>query len=311
MGNIVYAAERITIDAEHLRAWSAVKTGAVISLVGRCPRCGHDAPNQVPLRAVALESSSLGERTLTASLACTCVQPHPQRPVEMQRGCGRTWSVMVTNGDDGTLRLSALTSPALVEAAEALRQAALWQLSDLRSAGEKWIAGITAFYGLLGFAGFTAARGTIVQLGTGWQIGVAVAALAAIGLAALAIYWAYRAAYGWPKVRYVRNDEELLSWYADQLAAPGRSAVMLCAGVRRAGASLGALVVLVGLLWFAPTQSPGVPMIRTTLRDGSVLCGTVLASAQSNALSMRQFSGSTVISIPFSQIDGLTSVSSC
>lgn len=167
------------------------------------------------------------------------------------------------------------------------------------------------FYGLLGFAGLAGARGTIVQLGTGWQVGVAVTALAAISLAALAIYWAYRAAYGWPKVRSVRDDEELLAWYADQLAAPARSAVMLRAGVRSAGASLGALVVLFGLLWFAPTQSPGVPMIRTTLRDGSVLCGTVQASAQNNAVSMRQFSRSTVISIPFSQINGLTSVSSC
>ncbi len=310
MGNIVYSAERVTIDAERLRAWSATKTGAVISLVGRCPRCGHDAPNQVPLRAVALESSSLGERTLTASLVCTCVQPHPQRPVEMQRGCGCMWSVVVTNEDDGALRLSAPNNPALVEAADALRQATLRQLSDLRSAGEKWIAGITALYGLLGFAGLTA-RGAIVQLGTGWQIGVAVAALAAISLAALAVYWAYRAAYGWPKVRSVRNDEELLAWYADQLAAPERSAAMLRAGVRSAGASLGALVVLVGLLWFAPTQSPSAPMIRTALKDGSVLCGTVLPSAQTNTLRLGQFSGSAVISIPISQIDGLTSVSRC
>lgn len=257
-GTLPFEAEHVTVSPAQLRSWSATAAGAEILFTGPCPRCDHEAPNQVPLHAVALEVADSVQRTLTAALACTCTQPHPGRPAGTPSGCGCTWTVVVTSRPDETLELSVPAagpqSPLLAEAAEAFRQATPRQLADLRSAGEKWIAGITALYGLLGFAGLTGARDAIVKLSTGWQVAVAVTLLVAVSLAALAIYWAYRAAYGWPKTRLVRDDEELLAWYAQQVGAPEQAAAFLRSAVGCAGASLGALVILTGLLWFAPSR---------------------------------------------------------
>jgi len=159
---------------------------------------------------------------------------------------------VVTSEDDGTLTLSAPTSNALVEAAEATPR-------DRRH---------HPLCGLFGFAGLTAARGTVIQLGAGWRAAVALALLAAICLAAWVIYWAYRAAYGWPKARSVHDDDGVLAWYAEQVAIPARSAVMLRAGVPSADASLAALVVLIGMLWLAPPRSSGALYRFRTRRSG-------------------------------------------
>ena len=309
---IRYAAERITIGAAHLQAWSASPTGATLNLTGPCPACGHDAPNNVPLQVTALEGmTAQAAHTLTAALRCTCDQPHPDRPADVPRGCGRSWTIVATSSADGRMSLSAPTDPALVTAAEALRDAAPRQLSDLRSAAEKWIAGITALYGLFGLAGVIISRDSVAKLTTGWQIAIAASAFLAVTLAAWAIYWIYRAAYGWPKVRSVRDDDELRAWYAAQLAAPATSATLLRAGVRAAAASLAALALAVGLLWFAPPAAPVTPLIQVTLDDGSQVCGTLLPAPAGPNARIRSHADGIVILIPLSQIAALTSVANC
>ena len=116
-------------------------------------------------------------------------------------------------------------------------------------------------------------------MNTGWQVGIALASLAAVGLAAWAIYRAYQEAYGWPKTRWIDNDADQVAWYRDQLSAPERAAHRLRMAVQAAGASLAALLVAVGLLWFAPAAEPVVPLVHLTERGGTVLCGNVLTSA--------------------------------
>ena len=309
---ITYVAERTTIDAVHLQAWSASPAGTTLNLTGPCPACGHDAPNSVPLKVTALEAmTTLASRTLTAALRCTCDQPHPDRPADIPRGCGRSWSIVATSAADGRVSLSAPADPTLVTAAEALRDAAPRQLGDLRSAAEKWIAGITALYGLFGLAGVVITRDSVAKLTTGWQIAIATSALVAAALAAWSIYWIYRAAYGWPKVRSVRDDDELRAWYAAQLAAPATSAALLQAGVRAAGASLAALTLAVGLLWFAPVAAPVTPLIRATLENGSQVCGTLLPATAGPAARIRSSADGTVAVIPLGQIARLTSVAVC
>ena len=306
---IRYLTERITIDAVHLQAWSASSAGTTLNLTGPCPACGHDAPNNIPLEVTALEvMTAPASRTLTAALRCTCDQPHPDRPADVPRGCGRSWSIVASSSAGGRVSLSALVDPTLVTAAEALRDAAPRQLGDLRSAAEKWIAGITALYGLFGLAGVVITRDSVTKLTTGWQIAIAAAALVAVALAAWSIYWIYRAAYGWPKTRSVRDDDELRAWYAAQLAAPATSAALLRAGVRAAGVSLAALTVAVGLLWFAPAA---VPLIQATLENGSQVCGTLLPAPAGPAARIRSSADGTVAVIPLSQIAGLTSVTAC
>jgi hypothetical protein len=309
---IRYVTERITIDAAHLQAWSASTAGTTLNLTGPCPACGHDAPNSVPLEVTALEAmSARASRTLTAALRCSCDQPHPDRPTDVPGGCGRSWSIVATSAADGRVSLSAPADPALVTAAEALRDAAPRQLGDLRSAAEKWIAGITALYGLFGLAGVVITRDSVAKLTTGWQIAIAASALIAVALAAWSIYWIYRAAYGWPKVHSVRDDDELRAWYAAQLAAPATSAALLRAGVRAAGASLAALTFAVGLLWFAPEAVPVTPLIQVTLENGSQVCGTLLSAIPGSAARIRSSADGTVAIIPLSQIARLTSVTAC
>ena len=304
-------AERITIDPVHLQSWSASVAGTTLSLKGSCPVCGHDAPNAVPLQVTALEGMTApGPRTLTAALWCTCDQPHPDRPVDIPRGCGRSWSIVATSSGDGRMSLSTPADLTLVTAAEALRDATPRQLGDLRSAAEKWIAGITALYGLVGLAGTTITRNTVVRLTTGWKVAIAIPALTAVALAAWAIYWAYRAAYGWPKVRSVRDDDELRAWYAAQLAAPATSAALLRASVRTAGASLAALTLTAGLLWFAPAAAPATPLTQVTLQNGSQVCGALLPATAAQTR-IRRSSDSTVLLIPFSRIVEITAVMRC
>jgi hypothetical protein len=309
---IRYVAERVTISAALLGAWSASVAGTTLNLTGPCPACGDDAPNSVPLQVTALEAmTAQTSRTLTVALRCTCDRPHPDRPADVSRGCGRNWSILATSSAGGQVSLSAPVDPTLVTAAEALRDAAPRQLGDLRSAAEKWIAGITALYGLFGLSGVVITRDSVAKMSTAWQIAIAVSALAALALAAWSIYWIYRAAYGWPKVRSVRDDDELRTWYAAQLAAPAASAALLRTGVRTAGASLAALTLAVGLLWFAPMATSATPLIQATLENGSQVCGTLLPVTDGRVASIRSSADGTVVIIPLSQIAGLTSVASC
>jgi hypothetical protein len=181
----------------------------------------------------------------------------------------------------------------------------------LRSAAEKWIAGITALYGLLGFAGITTQRSTITQLGRGWQIGIAVASLAAVGLAAWAIYRAYQAAYGWPKTYWIDDDADLVAWYRKQLSAPQRAADHLRSAVQAAGASLAALLVSAGLLWFAPTAGPAAPLIHLTKQGGAVICGTVLTPATNQVVRLRQSSNRRIVVVPFTLIQKISGTQKC
>jgi len=254
-----------------------------------------------------------GPDQLTIDLQCTCQEPHPQRPDGAQ-GCGRSWAGVVTSAGGDALTLSPLPAtadPEAVAAAQALRQAAPQQLADLRSAAEKWIAGITALYGLLGFAGITTQRSTITQLGTGWQISIAVASAAAVGLAAWAIYRAYQAAYGWPKTRWIHDDADLLAWYRNQLSAPERAADHLRSAVQAAGVSLAALLVSAGLLWFAPNASPAASLIHLTKRGGVTLCGTALTPATGQAFRLRQSPNGKLVVVPLALIQRISGTQKC
>ena len=313
MESIPYTDERVVIDQACAARWSGTKAGARMSLSGPCPRCGHPAPNQASLQVTSLEALAPSPDCLTVDLQCTCQEPHPGRP-DGKDGCGRSWGGVVTSSGGDSLMLSPLPAaadPEAIAAAQALRQAAPQQLGDLRSAAEKWIAGITALYGLLGFAGVTTERSTIIQLSTGWQVGIALASLAAVGLAAWAIYRAYQAAYGWPKTRWIDNDADQIAWYRDQLSAPERAADRLRTAVQAAGASLAALLVAAGLLWFAPAAVPAVPLVHLTERGGAVLCGTVLTSATDQVVRLRQSSGGEVMVVPFTRIQKISGTQKC
>ena len=305
---IKYAAERVDADQAQLATWTGWVSGPEMHLVGPCPACGHDSPAVVAQQFTAMVATA-GPRVLTISLGCGCDQPHPGRP-DRVTGCGRHWSCTATTGAGNQVTLSPLADPALVAAADALRAAGATQLADLRSAAEKWIGGVTALFGLFGLAGVTVTRSTVAGLATGWQVVIAIVVAAAVALAGLSVFWTYRAAYGWPVTRVLADNDELRDWYAERAAAPRVQAGFLRDGVRAAGAALAALVVTLGLLWFAPQEQPAIPMVQVTLTDGSQVCGTLL-SATPGATLVRRVSDGTAVDITPHSIVALTVVASC
>ena len=65
------------------------------SIIGTCPRCGHQMTYPYPKRVVGRgnwrrSSSKSDERAL--AVLCTCTQEHPGRP-DHEHGCGAYWKV--------------------------------------------------------------------------------------------------------------------------------------------------------------------------------------------------------------------------
>ena len=308
---IKYAAERVTINEAQLASWRGWIGAGKLNLAGSCPVCLHDTKQGADqeLTALAARSQPAQPARLAVSVACACDQPHPGQPGN-GTGCGRHWSCTATTDAENKVVLSPLADPQLAAAADALRAAQATQLATLRSAAEKWIGGVTGLFGLFSLAGVITTRSTVASLATGWQVIIAIVAAAAVALAGLAIYRIYRAAYGWPVTRVIADNDELLNWYADREAAPRVQAGYLRDGVRAAGGALAALMLAVGLLWFAPLQQPTVPMVQVTVTNGSRVCGTLLPATPGATL-VRRASDGTAVDIAPRSIEALTVVAAC
>jgi hypothetical protein len=295
---ITYATERITVNSAQLVHWNGSASADAISLEGPCPECGDATANEIPRRISDLASRTDQQQPplLTIEIACACTGEHPGRPSGLTSGCGRSWLAMAAISSNGTVTLAPgpSTDPQVAAAAQALRAAGPKQLADIRAAAEKWIGGLTTLFGLFGLAGLVTSRSTLTSLATGWQAIIAIGVVVAAGLAGVAIYRIYRAAYGWPMTRPVSNDRELLAWYAAQEAAPRVQASCLRDGVRAAGGALVALIITAGLLLLAPPKTPTVPFVQITLTDGSQVCGTLLPATPGATLIRRAGDGNSV-----------------
>lgn len=312
---IKYAAERVTVNAGQLAAWQGSASADVLILAGPCPTCGASSSHTIARQISALESMAAKPvAALTADLKCACEETHPGRPDTESAGCGRSWYVSTTVAANGTITLASLPAvpgPALALARKTLDDAGPQQLIDLRGAAEKWIGGVTALFGLFGLVGVIFTRSTMAGLGTWWQVGVGIAATMSVGIAGRAVYWIYRAAYGWPVTRLVSTDDEVLAWYQGRQAAPRLQASYMRNGVRAAAWALAVLVVAVGLLWFAPQQPAAAPLVQATLHNGSRVCGTLLPASASGAPQIRRASDGTAVSVPLRSIVSLTAAGTC
>jgi hypothetical protein len=304
-----YLPERISVEVEQLTGWTVRSDGDDLRLNGPCPVCAQVFDIAVPLSTTALESVAK-PKSLTVSLPCCCTEEHAGRPEGVETGCGRKWSVQLTATGAG-YDLRPAVDPNLIEAADALRGATGDQLATLRAAAEKWIAGIAALYGIFGLAGVTLAKDSVAALSTVGRAGVAVAALAAVAAAATAIVAGYRAAYGWPVVHLVRDDDELRNWYAERRRAPAVAAARLRRAVRLGGASVAALTVAVGLIWFLPPRAPATTPVRITRTDESQLCGQILATSATSTVRMRRADDGSVEAVPVTDIRRMTPVKAC
>jgi hypothetical protein len=314
---INYAAERVTVATAQLAGWRGSATRAAMDLAGPCPACGHQTQSEIPRLVSALESFAPAPApppTLTAGLRCACRERHQGRPDAESAGCGRDWLVRTTIGADGTVAFAPVPGPPdprLEEARVALRAAAATQLTDVRAAAEKWIAGVTAVFSLFGLAGITFTRSAVAGLVTWGQACAGGTAAVAVAAAGWSVYWIYRAAYGWPVTSDVSSDEAVLRWYAARQAAPAAQAELLRNGVRAAGGALALLVVTTGLLWFAPQAAPPGPLVRATLSGGSQVCGTLLPSQAAGTTVVRRASDGTAVSVPARSLVSLAAAAAC
>ncbi|WP_433207219.1 hypothetical protein ACQP00_40950 [Dactylosporangium sp. CS-047395] len=311
MSNLSYSAERMAVRDEQLAGWTVREVDGDLRLSGPCPACRHESAGTVPLSVIAYESQ-IRPRSRTATLACHCGQRHKDRPEDADdtTGCGRSWAVRAELDGAGYV-LRAAADPDLVEAADALRRAATGELAALRTAGEKWIAGITAVYGLFGIAGAVGGRDAVAAL-PGWgRLLVGLAVLAAVAAAGSAILRAYRVAYGWPVAQPVRDDDELRDWYSRRRREPAEAAARLRRAVFSAVGSLGLLAVALGLLWFLPARAPATAPVQVNRVDGARLCGTLLPATAQEPVRLRRADDGSVVVVPPAQIASLSAVTKC
>jgi hypothetical protein len=319
-GSIAYAVELITVNPARLKDWRGSATDEALSLGGPCPECGHATSGAVPRQLSALEARIVpaGPERLTVRLDCACQEPHAGRPDNVTTGCGRTWlAATTTTGGTVALAPAPVPDPELAAAIQAVHDLAPAQLNDVRSAAGKWMGGVSALAGLFSLTGVAITRTTVAGLATSWQVLVALAALASVALAGWAIYLTYQAAYGWPTTADVSTDDKRLAWWKKQEEVPFAMAEKLRQGVLAAAGSLAAIVVTIGLLWFAP-QKPAGSLVQATLTDGTVACGTLLPTAGDHVpfsapagLVMQLASNGSVVLVPVKSLASVSPVSSC
>jgi len=324
--SISYALGPVSADAAQLGQWHGTATDENLLIGGPCPMCGHDAPQLVPLKVTALEAYAVqaGSRTLAVTLTCTCSAEHAGQPGTRNAGCGRSWQAVAiveaglvtlgpveAPGPAGITPAEAAREAAIALATRAVQEAATSQLATVADAAQKWIAGVTAIFGLFTLAGVTLTRTTVTALTTPWQVAVALLGLASVALAGCSVYLMYRAAYGWPVTVDVGNAGSLLAWYDDQQKQPARRAGRMRMGVHLAAGSLAAVLATAGVLWFGPQQQPASADTQATLTSGTIVCGTLLAHASDGVAVIRRASDGLAITIPLRTIEALTAVASC
>jgi hypothetical protein len=270
------------------------------------------------LSALVARVALAGPERLTVRLDCACQEPHSGRPDNVTAGCGRAWvAVTATTGGTVTLAPAPVPDPEQAAAVQAVHDLGPQQLADVRSAAGKWMGGVTALVSLFSLTGVAITRTTVAGLGSTWQVLVALAALAAVALAGWAIYLIYDAAYGWPTTADVSTDDKLLAWWRKQQEAPFATAGKLRQGVLAAAGSLAAIVVTLGLLWFAPQATAG-SLVQATLTNGTVACGTLLPTAGDRVpfsapagLVMQLASNGSVVLVPMKSLASVSPVKSC
>lgn len=292
--------EEVVLTEAELPTWKVEggMEGKGLVAHGKCPACGHDTDGRLDAEVVisVKAGESAGDSTsVTRMLHCVCRgHPHDGRPEKLTRGCGRRWALTAVRGHTGGWGPALPPSTKLVEAARSLDAASL-SLPAVRASAEKWLPGITALYALLGLAGVVTGRDAVKDLSTTGRLGVLAALAVGFTLAALAVWFGYGAAYGWPKVATLKHDEALLKWAQERETTGVRIAPALMArAVRCAVASAAALLVGVGISWLGPT--PSVAKVKVTYRDEGVtgraisVCGD-LRSPSGSALRVAERTG--------------------
>ena len=85
-----------------------------------------------------------------------------------------------------------------------------------------------------------------------------------------AIYWGYRAAFGWFTVQDVSDDAKLAAWVKERRTAIVQAPEHLRTALTAAASALALLLIAVGGLWFWPPVDPPAPVVEVGYLAGGV-----------------------------------------
>lgn len=258
---IKFANYKVAITRKDAAKWQVRRDAASDAVVasGPCPACDASLDVPIDLKIVVTRAVVPASARLTRTIHCTCDEDHPERPPETPAGCGRSWSLTITAS--GTQFSVEPGDVSLEAASQELSRAVTAEVSTVRTSAEKWIAGVTALLGLFGISGLAIGKDSVKDLGTGWKVFAAALAIAGVVAAVIAILSGYRAAYGWPEVIDVSDDEKLRTWFKDWTSRGKVAAERVRKSVVAAVIALTSLTAVAGVVWFAPAADPSAPKV--------------------------------------------------
>lgn len=292
---LAYAHERFEITDADVAGWTVSPKGETPkSASGVCPKCHHQCivpiRTRVAVGTVAAAATSLKPKQLDRQFICSCNMDH-NRPADVDAGCGRWWLVTLEQQDNGEYRVCAAKDDSMLDAAKELHRAQGAEDVQVRTRAEKWLAGITALFGLFGLTGIAVGKDAVSTLDTGGKIAVATAVGVSVALAATAVTFGYRAAYGWPTLVDVGDRDQLQQWKKDRDQQAQVATRQLKVAIEAALGALGALVIAVGFIWLWPAATPAQPTLQFKLNDSSQPCGTFISWSPQGQVKLRDQNG--------------------
>jgi hypothetical protein len=290
-----YRKQRVDVTARDLRDWTLDHDTKIAS--GPCPACGDNVqyeyqPDIVVSSGGFLVKPSSPDDGTPRTIPCNCGQVHVDSAKVEHQECGRSWVVRVM--PEGS-------HPALIPEQDPVAKALADQIAEydrkseltmVRAAADKWVAGVTALLGLLGLSGIAFGKDAFTDLTTTARIVLIVILVIAVVTAAWAVVSIYRAAYGWPRTLNASNLPSLKRVFKLLSGEPGDAAGSLRRGVHAALLALVLLCAGAGVVAFGGGPKP--QPVKATFADDSIVCGKLLDSAVAGTVRIRKTDGTVV-----------------
>jgi hypothetical protein len=292
----------------------AQPSGELIA-IGICGRCLHDTQCPIdlePVAVAAVSSKPVVSLDVTRMFRCRCTEPHAKRPPKVYTGCGAYWFARVTDGQRG---YTLSPAPAqFILGAIAVDEAREAEAGIVQQTAEKWLGAITALLALFSVGGAALTVTSVAALSTDWKLVVAMAALLAVFFGAVAIYYGYRAAYGWLTIAPTATEADAAA-LADRTRRIEERVTAFRQSTPAAGISLILAVVALMAIWFAPAANPPAPLVKVTYGQGvaqTTICGSLLDSTSSAVVQIQVQDGprTTIQAIP-QPVTKITTVAAC
>jgi hypothetical protein len=259
--HVPYALELIFPGEEHIAGWECAlpKGEQPLTWSGRCSTCRHEISVEVPEYVPAglnLQAAAVPVSVQIRLFPCLCRGNHAARPEGVRYGCGRYWLGRVERFSDKRYTLSVETDVSKVARAEAIDAAVRSEDAWARTLAEKWVGGLVALLGILSVSSIVTGADAAKNVRADLRWLVFAAAVLALVSAALALFFAYRAAFGPAKFARLRDKSDEEKWLQQRRLAPRRTVRQLRISFALTLLSLLLAFVVASLLWFLPRGNP-------------------------------------------------------